>query len=82
MLAFTCCLLLLFFVSCSIKKEIKIELFQRDVEFFEVEFISHMQGPPFKATTKYLPIIKYCLKPFQPVLKPETLTVRAVMGVY
>ena len=34
---------------------------------------------PFKATPKYLPTIKYCLKPFQPVLKSETLTVRAAI---
>ena len=44
---------------------------------------------PFKATPKYLPAIKYCLKPFQLVLKSfqlvlksETLTVRAVIDVY
>ena len=39
---------------------------------------------PFKAVPKYPPTIKYCLKPFQPVLKSETLTVRfvPVMGAY
>ena len=35
---------------------------------------------PFKATPKYLPTIKYCLKPFHPLLKSETLTIRVVMG--
>ena len=39
---------------------------------------------PFKAPPKYLPTVKHCLKPFQPGLKSETLTVRAIliMGVY
>ena len=37
---------------------------------------------PFQATPKYLTTIKDCLKPFQPVLKSETLTVREVMGAY
>ena len=39
---------------------------------------------PFKAAPKYLPTIKYCLKPFQPALKSETLIVRfvPVMGAY
>ena len=33
-------------------------------------------------TPKYLPTIKYCLKPLQPVLKSETLTVRPVVGAF
>ena len=35
---------------------------------------------PFKATPKYLPTIKYCLKPSRSLFKSEKLTVRAVMG--
>ena len=38
----------------------------------------HKRDKPFKATPKYLPTIKYCLKPFQPVLK----SVRAVVSAY
>ena len=37
---------------------------------------------PFKATPEYLPTVKYCLKPLQPVLKSETLTVRAFIHAY
>ena len=43
----------------------------------------HKRDKPFKANPKYLATIKYYnLKPFQPVLKSETLTVRAVIGAY
>ena len=37
---------------------------------------------PFKATPKYLPTIKYCLKLFQSVSESRALIVRAVVGAY
>ena len=50
----------------------------------EISIKVETQDKPFKTAPKYLPTIKYCLKPFQPTLKSETLTVRfvPVMGAY